>query len=126
MNFGLSKDDRLRKSNEISRLFESKKTIKEFPFILYYDLFPGQSGLVQIAFGSNRNKIGNAFKRNKIKRIMREAYRLNKNLIQKSDFLDGHKLALMLICTSEKLPTSIEAEEKIKLLLIRLIKILKA
>lgn len=126
MKFGLGKDQRLKNSEEISRLFETKQLIKEFPFILYYDLLNRKTGAIQIAFGMSRRKGGNAVKRNRAKRVMREAYRKSQYTIQEDCIPEGRKLALMLIYTGEKLPELSEAEEKIKLLLNRLNKILKA
>lgn len=122
----LGKHQRLSSTKDISQLFEGKQAIKEFPFILYYNLPKNKLGGMQIAFGLNRKKGGNAVRRNKVKRIMREAFRKLQDLVNKEAIPEDKKLALMLIYTGEKLPELPEAEEKIKLVLKRLNKILKA
>lgn len=126
VNQRLQKRYKLKNAEEISALFEQKQVIKEYPFLLYYGMFKNSKSDVQIGFGMNRKKIGNAVRRNRVKRIMREGFRLNKNLVDENTLPNGSKLALMLIYSGEKLPELAETEEKIKLLLNRLNKILKA
>ena len=126
VNQRLQKRYKLKSAEEISALFEQKQVIKEYPFLLYYGIFNNSKSDVQIGFGMNRKKMGNAVRRNRVKRVMREGFRLNKNLVDENTLPNGSKLALMLIYSGEKLPELAETEEKIKLLLNRLNKILKA
>ena len=126
MKFRLGKNRRLTNSIEISRLFESKKTLKEFPVLMYYDIFEKGRGGIQIAFGVNRSKVKGAVQRNRVKRILKEAYRIEQYTLDIDSFPGDKTLALMLIHTSEKLPELNDSKEKIKILLKRLNKILKA
>ena len=126
MSYRLQKGYKLKNADQISDLFEQKKVIKEYPYLLYYGIFKNSKPDIQIGFGMNRKKMGNAVRRNRVKRIMREGFRFHKNLIDRSVIPNESKLALMLIYSGEKLPELEETEEKIKLLLNRLNKILKA
>lgn len=120
MNLRLTKSQKLKNSSEIAQLFERNNLIKEHPFLLYFLLIESNDGPVQIAFGNKRSKLKNSVKRNRTKRIMREAFRMLQSELDQSRITKGKKLALMLIHTGEKLPDLAYSKEKIKLLLNRL------
>ena len=73
----LKKSDRLRKRLDFKRTYKRGKTVKNRFFVLYYA--PNQSGTRQIGFSVSK-KIGKAVVRNRVKRKLREACRLNLEL----------------------------------------------
>lgn len=80
--FGLSKHERIKRKNEFSRVYESGKIIysnsRKLKAIFY--LGKSESKSVKVAFGISK-KAGNAVWRNRLRRLLREVYRLNKEIL---------------------------------------------
>jgi ribonuclease P protein component len=79
MNFGYSKQEKLKSKKVIEQLFAQGKAVTEFPLRLVYlktDFDDGQ--LLKTAVSVSKKLHKKAVNRNRIKRLMREAYRLNK------------------------------------------------
>jgi ribonuclease P protein component len=85
--FTLSKQERLCSRKIIESVFEGKKVIHLFPFSIYYQFcsLPSPTPF-QIAFAVSKKNFKRAVDRNKIKRLMREAFRLNKELLTSQTF----------------------------------------
>ncbi len=86
--FGLSKQERIKKRKEFEAVYSSGSSLisksKKFK-ATYLIRSEGNSSGVKVAFAVSK-KAGNAVWRNRVKRLMREAYRLNKNfLIEKAE-----------------------------------------
>ncbi|MGD9557921.1 MAG: ribonuclease P protein component [Mangrovibacterium sp.] len=94
--FSLKKEERLCSKKLIGSLFLEGESFFIFPLKVVYlksDL-PG-GGPVQAAFAVSRKNFKRAVKRNLLKRRMREAYRLNKQILSQSE--DRVPLAVMFI-----------------------------
>ena len=83
----LRKHEILRKKQLISLLFSSGKSIKgDFLRIVYASLKP-DGYIVQrvpaILFAVSKKTVSSAVRRNRVKRMMREAYRLEKTLVER-------------------------------------------
>ena len=80
--FGLSKIERIKRKNEFSRVYKSGKIIysnsRKLKAIFY--LGKSESKSVKVAFGISK-KAGNAVWRNRLRRLLRESYRLNKEIL---------------------------------------------
>jgi len=80
--FGLSKHERIKRKNEFSRVYNSGKIIysnsRKLKAIFY--LGKSESESVKVAFGISK-KAGNAVWRNRLRRLLREVYRLNKEIL---------------------------------------------
>jgi len=81
--YKFKKEERLTGKKSIDLLFKIGIHINKFPIrvifnIVYDDL---QKYPAKVLFGISKKKFKRAVKRNLIKRRMREAYRLNKNLL---------------------------------------------
>jgi len=85
--FTLPKQERLCSRKIIESVFEGKKVIHLFPFSIYYQFcsLPSPAS-IQIAFAVSKKNFKRAVDRNKVKRLMREAYRLNKELLTPHSF----------------------------------------
>ena len=83
--FGLSKIERIKRKNDFSQVYNSGKIIysnsRKLKAIFY--LGKSESKSVKVAFGISK-KAGNAVWRNRLRRLLRESYRLNKEIL--SDF----------------------------------------
>jgi ribonuclease P protein component len=76
--FGLSKTERLKSRKQIDQLFAGGKGFSVFPIrVMYLFLAGGESGVKMGVTVSKRN-FKKATDRNRIKRLLREAYRLQK------------------------------------------------
>lgn len=78
MDFRFTKAEHLTLKREFERVFNEGKVLKSNTVVLYIvsnDLQYSRLGLVV------SKKVGNAVRRNRVKRLLREAYRLNKHLL---------------------------------------------
>ncbi len=78
--FTLPKSIILRGRTNFKSLFSNSKTLSSGSVFLKYRIEKTNSPEFKIAFIAPK-KIGGAVKRNRIKRLMREAYRLNQQLV---------------------------------------------
>jgi len=79
MNFQFTKAERLTRKKEFERVFDEGKVLKNDKVVFYVtpnDFQHSRLGLVV------SKKVGNAVRRNRAKRLLREAYRLNKHLLK--------------------------------------------
>ena len=123
--FTLGKKERLKSRKAIEQLFKQGKSIAVAPFKTLYIISPAaQSSTSTLQFGvgvSSRN-FKRAVDRNRIKRLTREAYRLQKGELQ--DVLkSGNKAVnLFLIYNGRELPTYQLVVDKVAVILKRLLK----
>lgn len=79
MNFKYSQKDKLKSKKLIEKLFLEGKAVTVFPLRLVYLKTSFENGsLIKTSVSVSKKLHKNAVDRNKIKRLMREAYRLNK------------------------------------------------
>jgi ribonuclease P protein component len=78
----LTRRERLKSVKEISKLFESGKSFLVYPIkVVWVEAASDLPFPVQAAFSVSKRNFRHATDRNKLKRRMREAYRLNKFLL---------------------------------------------
>jgi ribonuclease P protein component len=100
----LSANERLKSRKIIQRLFKEGKSFSHFPFrVIYIDLENVDAPL-QAGFTVSTRNFKKAVDRNRIKRLMRESYRLQKNRLE--DYLhENHKsIAVFFVFTGNELP----------------------
>ena len=78
MNFRFTKAERLTKNKEFEKVFSEGKVFKDTKIVYYIIANDYQYSRIGLVVSK---KVGNAVQRNRIKRLLRESYRLNKHLL---------------------------------------------
>ena len=112
MRYTFGKQEKLKSRKLIGRLFEDGDSVKKFPIRLVYLQTEHTSDYpIQAGFSVPKRNFKNAVDRNRIKRLMREAYRLTKNEVYED--LE-HPFVFMFTFMGKKEPSYVEVEQKIK------------
>jgi ribonuclease P protein component len=118
--FSFSKKERLKNRIEIESLFSEGIRFFEYPFNVIWKLDSNSDSTLKMAVSVPKKKIPNATDRNKIKRLVREAFRKNKTIIQQPLEAKNVKLHLMLVYSQSNIMSMSEIEDKISVTLQRL------
>lgn len=79
LNASYSKTEKLKSKKLISWLFESGKSVVAYPLkLVFLETHFDDGVLLKTGFSISKRNFKKAVDRNRIKRLMREAYRLNK------------------------------------------------
>jgi ribonuclease P protein component len=79
MDFKFTKKDKLKSKKQIEHLFENGQSIMAYPLLLKYMEREFQDSVItKTAVSVSKKKFNKAVDRIKIKRLIREVYRLNK------------------------------------------------
>ena len=115
-DFSLPRAKILRGRKNFQRLFESDATTLRTSYINFrFRIYPGADVECQMGF-IVKKKLGKAAKRNRVKRLMKEAYRLNQH--QLTDFVQSNNLCLHGAFLANTLEMTFDdAEKHIKKLL---------
>lgn len=100
MRYTYSEREKLKSKKLIEALFIEGKSIKSFPLRLVYVQaeLPEKRLFVQAGVSVSKRNFKLAVSRNRIKRLMRESYRLHKHIIE----TNGTTCALLFIYMSHK------------------------
>lgn len=113
----LSKSERLSSKKIIDTLFIEGITLSSYPFVIKYAPLPDQDGQShQVLFTASKRNFKKAVDRNKLKRLMKEVYRVNKAELDSIP----KKYALAYIYTAKKILPFKEIQSKLISSLIRL------
>ena len=107
-DFSFTKAERLCSRKAIEQLFSEGRSFAKYPIRLVWlplEVVPGATYPVQVAMSVPRKKFKKAVLRNRIRRLMREAYRVNKYRLYQELRAGEEQYAIMLIYTAiEELP----------------------
>ncbi|NDW19621.1 ribonuclease P protein component [Dysgonomonas sp. 216] len=110
----LPKSERMSHTKSIDKLFSSGEAFISYPLrIVYCKREPDSLPLVSIMVSVPKKRFKRAVKRNRVKRLVREAYRLNKSLFW--ELCEKHNTAIdiVFICLKDELPDYKEIEKAI-------------
>jgi ribonuclease P protein component len=120
----LSKQERLFKRKSIESLYAHGKSIKTPAIIcLYHPLEDVSEFPVQALFTAPKRRFARAHDRNRIKRLIKEVYRKEKQVLYDHLNNKGEKLSLAFIFTGNRIPDYDYVEQKIKYLIRQLISV---
>ena len=107
--YTLTKSERLKSRKQIEQLFKEGERLSLFPFLIYYlvcQVTTHDSAAVTTQFGvgvSSKN-FKRAVDRNRIKRLIRESYRLHKPSFSDMVKANNHRLDMFFIYTGKEFP----------------------
>lgn len=122
--FSYNKTEKLKSRKLLEQLFAQGKTFLVFPIkVFYLPISQAENEvLVQAGVGTSSRNFKNATDRNRIKRLLREAYRLNKlplhNFLQEQE----KHVAVFFLYIDKTLPQQNILQQKMPLVLDKLMK----
>ncbi len=132
--YTLGRNERLKSRKRIEQLFSEGKSFSVFPFKVYFlinKLNSDQESMrhhsrgtfnIQFGIGVSGKTFKKAVERNRIKRLAREAFRLQKKELQETLKKKYLQLNIFFIYTDEELPGFNITKEKVDVILNNLIK----
>lgn len=118
----LSAAERLKSKKALDTLMVSGQVLRSDPFLIHHMPVPYvEESPVQIAFSVPKRRMKLAVDRNRMKRRMREAYRKNKHDLLAWCKLRQQGLVLLLVYRHGPEPDHLLTQDKIVLLLKRLV-----
>ncbi|MCZ7602936.1 MAG: ribonuclease P protein component [Melioribacteraceae bacterium] len=96
-NQGFSKSERIKRKNDFEKVYSFGTTVyssdKKLKATYFFDK-TNERGLIKAAFAVHK-RAGKAVWRNRVKRLLRESFRLNKNLLYQALNLDQGNLLIV-------------------------------
>ena len=94
MRFTLGAKEKLKSRKQITQLFEEGLSLKEYPIRLRFLKVEEADSQIKVSFSVPKRNVKLAVKRIRIKRMLREAYRLNKHIL--FDTIEGNFVLMFL------------------------------
>lgn len=117
--YTLGKNERLKSRKQIELLFSEGKKFVVAPFRIFY-LVRNSPLSLQFGVGVSSKNFKKAVDRNRIKRLTKEAYRVQKNDLKEKAQSAGKQLDLFFIYTSKEMPDYNLVKDKLALALKKL------
>ncbi|MGZ3937246.1 MAG: ribonuclease P protein component [Flavisolibacter sp.] len=76
--FGFGRKEKLKSRKQIENLFLTGKSFSMFPLRVTYKFMPSETSTIQVGVTAGKKYFKRAVDRNRLKRLIREAYRLQK------------------------------------------------
>ena len=120
--FTYQKKDKLKSRKQTQHLFSTGQAINVFPIRLIYTIEPmatnaesaSATSLLQAGVGAPSRTFRKAVQRNRVKRLLREAYRLEKPNFISQAALDNKRVNLFFLYTDALVLTQVEIQGKLK------------
>ena len=117
MKLTFGKNEKLKSRKAFDELFSDGKTFVSHPVRFVYRIKPKEDYDIRVGVSVGKKKFKHAVDRNLLKRRCKEAYRLNKLIVEPSP---NYSVDLVMIYTSSKHQPFEKIEEAIKILLPKL------
>lgn len=113
--YTLGKRERLKSRKLIEQVFKEGRSYAITPFKVFYTIAHQQANIVPLQFGVGVSSryFKKAVDRNRIKRLVREGWRLQKNRLQEQLKAESLSLQIFIIYTGREIPAYEEVYDKI-------------
>jgi len=114
--FTFQKKDKLKSRKQTQFLFAKGQSMNAFPIKLIYTLESNEPGSVQTGVGAPSRTFRKAVDRNRVKRLLREGYRLERPefIASSVDALNKLRVNLFFLYTDALVLTQVEIQGKLK------------
>ncbi len=120
--YTFKKEEKLKSRKAIEQLFKDGRSFSIFPFRILWNIHDKNASHLQTGFAVSSKHFKKAVDRNRIKRLMREAYRLQKNDLYNQLTQQQKRVVVFFIYVGNELPEYSLIFDKTKTVLNRLIK----
>lgn len=124
--FTLGKSERLKSRKQIELLFKNGRKLSMPSFLIYYNLGVATSAIeqpLQFGIGVSAKKFKRAVDRNRVKRLVREAWRLQKNELKEKLITSNRQMNIFFIYNDKNLPDFLIIKESVSKILKKFLKI---
>ncbi len=118
--YGFGKEEHLYLRKEIEGLFSSDKKMLSYPYRALYRLIPEEEVAAKLLINAPKRRLKRAVDRNRVKRLIREAYRLHKGILTDKARETNTTVLLGIVYIGEELPTYERTEKAVKYFLHRI------
>jgi ribonuclease P protein component len=118
--FGFGKAEKLKSRKAIDQLYLEGKTFAVFPVRVTYRFMASTEPTVLVGITVSKRNFKRAVDRNRIKRLLREAYRLQKTGLLEAAQSTGKIVHLFFMYTDKTIPPFQQVKEAINISLRRL------
>ena len=122
LRYFFRKADKLKSKKTIDELFGKGSSFSNYPFKVFW-LPKNKEAILQAAVGVSSRNFKKATDRNRIKRLMREAYRLQKEKLQQHLKEKDQQLSVFILYLGKELPEYETVFEKTGVIIKRLVKL---
>ena len=118
----LGKESKLKSRNVIQQLFSQGKHVLVYPLKAVY-IFENEKHPLQAGVSASKRNFKKAVDRNRIKRLIREVYRLQKPALENHLIQNKQNLSIFLMYVGKELPEYEQLKESVEKIIKRMVKI---
>ena len=112
MSHTFPKKEKLKGRKRFDQLFAEGKSVTSFPLkLIYLETSLPENVKIQAGVTVSKKKFKRAVDRNRIKRLLREAYRLNKHLVFNNS---DSSFAFVFLYLGKEIPSFVEVDKAMK------------
>jgi ribonuclease P protein component len=123
--FAFPKQEHLCSENRIADLFLNGESFMSYPLrVVWLAYEVAENSEIRVVMSVSKKKLRHAVDRNRVKRLLRETYRLNKRDLRRKIIIQGLSLSIVFIWIPNEVLNYAKVEKKMKEALNKLEKII--